>query len=277
MGSVYRVKGSKNFWIKYYRNGRCFQESSKSDKKSEAMRLLKHREGQIVEGRFPGLQINKTTTDDLMGLLIKDYELNARKAIGKVKGYVANLRESFGGMRAANITSQHIQSYRERRRAEGVKDTTINRELSGLKRMYSLGLKQDPPLVTRIPNIELVRETNTRMGFLEIEEFQALRGVLPDHLKVMVIIAYNSGMRLGEILNLRWDHIDWDHGTMRLDPGTTKSGEGRLIPMMPEVREALEQWRLQTIEKWPQCPWVSHYEGKKITTIRRSLSSNLKM
>lgn len=47
----------------------------------------------------------------------------------------------------------------------------------------------------------------------------------------------------GEILMRKWDHIDWNEGEIRLDPGETKSGRGRNVPMMPELRDVLNRWR----------------------------------
>ena len=61
----------------------------------------------------------------------------------------------------------------------------------------------------------------------------ALRGALPDHLKVVSTIGYYTGMRLGEILSLRWEHIDWDHGMMRLDPGRSCRGHRAALSVCP--------------------------------------------
>jgi hypothetical protein len=53
MGMIY--KRGNTFWIKYYRNGKPFYESSGSDKETDAKKLLKSREGSIVDGKFQGL------------------------------------------------------------------------------------------------------------------------------------------------------------------------------------------------------------------------------
>jgi len=53
MGCVYRR--GKTYWIKYYRNGKPYAESTHSDKKEIAKRLLKKREGEIAEGKLPGI------------------------------------------------------------------------------------------------------------------------------------------------------------------------------------------------------------------------------
>ena len=55
MGTIYRQKNSKFWWIKYYRNGKPYHESSKSVKETEAKRLLRLREGEIAAGKLPGV------------------------------------------------------------------------------------------------------------------------------------------------------------------------------------------------------------------------------
>ena len=75
---------------------------------------------------------------------------------------------------------------------------------------------------------------------------------------------------MGEVLALKWEHIDWDHDTLRLDPGTTKNDEGRTVPMAAEVRAILERWQVLTLKKWPHCPWVCSYRGSGIRQIRRA-------
>ncbi|HEA65443.1 MAG TPA: hypothetical protein ENI07_01275 [Desulfobacterales bacterium] len=53
MGCIY--KRGNIFWIKYFRNGRPYQESAKSKKEVDARRLLRRREGEISEGKLPGM------------------------------------------------------------------------------------------------------------------------------------------------------------------------------------------------------------------------------
>jgi len=60
------------FWIKYYRNGKPYCESSHSKKESAAKTLLKSREGQIADGKFPGLRVEKILFDELAQLRLKD-------------------------------------------------------------------------------------------------------------------------------------------------------------------------------------------------------------
>ena len=57
-----------------------------------------------------------------------------------------------------------------------------------------------------------------------------------------VSIAYTCGWRMqSEVLALERRHVDFDAGTLRLDPGTTKNGEGRMVYLTPEVRRLLAE------------------------------------
>lgn len=274
MGSIY--KRGKIYWIKYYRAGKACYESAESKKEYEATRLLKLREGNIVEGKFIGIEATRTRIDDLVKLYQKDYSVNKRKSIKEANRYADLIAGYFGGLKAAQITTAQMMDYRAKRQAEGVADSTINRELSALRRMYSLGMEHEPPLVARMPKFQIVEENNVRRGFFTDDEFLALRGALPDHQKIMATIAYYTGMRLGEILSLRWDQVDFKDGQLRLDPGTTKNNEGRTIPLFPEIRRALDQWKAHTMKHWPNLPWICHYKGRQITEYKRAWHTALK-
>lgn len=148
-------------------------------------------------------------------------------------------------------------------------DGTINRELAAFKRMFRLASQQTPPLVTTIPHIPHLQETNVRQGFFTEDEYRILRGILPDHVKVPLIIAYWTGMRTGEVLMLRWDQLDLEWGLLRLEPKTTKNNQGRLIPLVTEVIEALWKWKRKTLHHYPSCSWVCHCRGERLRQIPR--------
>jgi len=65
------------------------------------------------------------------------------------------------------LTTPKIQSYIEQRIKDSAANATINRGLAALKRMLSLGAKQYPPKVDRVPHIAMLKECNVRKGFFE--------------------------------------------------------------------------------------------------------------
>lgn len=268
MGRVYQR--GRVWWVQYYRRGQLFRESSGSDLKSVASTLLKRREGDVANGRAPAVQAERTTFEDLAALYIADYEDNARRSLDTAEDRVATLKKTFRGMRACDIGTAQIASYVARRRAEGRAPATINRELSALKRMFSLGARAQPRLVEAIPYIPMLKGEKVRQGFFEEEDYRALLKVLPEHVQVVLAIGFWTGLRQGEILNLRWEQVDLSRGTIRLEPGTTKNAEGREVPLIPEVHTLLTEWRQKTREHASRCPWVCQYRGNRMTHFRRS-------
>lgn len=265
MGRIY--KRGQTWWIQYYGQGQLYRESTRSHLKSAASSLLKLREGEVGQGRLPALKAEKTTFEELAALYLQDYQINGRKTVRRAQELTDRLRETFGRFRACRITSEHIRSYIARRQSEGIANGTINRELAALKRMFRLASQQTPPLVSNSPHIPHLQEHNVRQGFFTEDEYKLLRAVLPDHVKVPLIIAYWTGMRAGEIVMLRWEQVDLERGLLRLEPGTTKNKQGRLIPLVKEVTQALWQWKQRTLHRYPSCPWVCHYRRERLLAV----------
>ncbi len=241
MGMIYK-RGNK-YWIKYYRNGKPYREPTKSAKEADAKRLLKKREGEISDGKLPGIFFDKVRFDDLASDFLTDYRINARKSLVRAERSVGHLKRVFEGMRVVDITTPRINAYIEQRLEEGAANASVNRELSALKRMLNLGADQTPPKVDRVPHIPMLKESNVRKGFFEHGEFLALRDALPDYLKGFVAFAYTVGWRLSEISNLTWAHVDLKQGIVRLEPGETKNDEGRTIYLDEELKEVFQrQW-----------------------------------
>jgi integrase len=241
MGMIY--KRGNTWWIKYYRNGKAYRESSGSDKKMVAKKLLDRREGDISKGKVPGVQFDKVTFDELAEAFLQDYRINQKKSLVRAERSVRHLTGYFEGCKVPNITSPAIQSYVVSRLEEGAMNATVNRELSALKRMLNLGAGQTPPLVDRVPHIAMLKEHNVRKGFFEHDEFLALRDALPEYLRNFVTFAYRTGWRLSEISNLTWSQVDRKQRVVRLEVGETKNDEARTIYLDEELALVIEeQW-----------------------------------
>jgi integrase len=276
MGSIY--KRGKIWWIKYYRNGKHYRESSRSTKKMVAKNLLDHREGEISQGKLPGIQFDKITFDELSDAFLRDYRINQKKSLVRAERSVNHLKAFFEGARAAEISTPIINQYVELRMDFGAANATINRELAALKRMLNLGAEQTPPLVDkgRIPKIRMLDENNVRKGFFEHNQFLAVRAALPEYLRGFVTIAYKEGWRLDEIETLTWNQVDRKLGIIRLEPGETKNDDARVAYLDEEEKEIIgEQWELrkQVFNKRGELlPWVflNRYGSDRIKQFHKS-------
>jgi len=241
MGTIY--KRGKTYWIQYYRNGKPYRETTKSKKEADAKRLLKKREGEISEGKLPGIYFDRVKFDELAEGFLRDYRINERKSLDRAERSTGHLKRYFEGYRVPDINSPKIEDYIETRLEEGAANATINRELSALKRMLNIGARQTPPKVDRVPYIPMLKENNIRKGFFEHAEFLALRDELPDYLKGFVTFAYKTGWRMSEITDLTWNQVDLDNGIVRLEPGETKNDDGRTVYLDEELQGVFNgQW-----------------------------------
>jgi integrase len=253
MGSIY--KRGTVFWVQYYRNGKYYRESAKTKKETEAKRLLRMREGEISEGKIPGIHFDKVRFNDLADGFLADYRINEKKSLQRAERSVRQLKTFFDGYRVPEITTPRIQKYIEKRLEEGKLNATVNRELSALKRILNLGLQQTPPKVDRVPHIPMLKENNVRQGFFEHGDFIALRDALPSYLKGFITFAYKSGWRVSEIANLKWSQVDIENSIVRLESGTTKNNEARTVYLDDELKEVFinQKSRQRELGK------ISHY------------------
>jgi integrase len=256
--------------MKYYREGRSFHESTGTTDKREAQRRLNERLGQVATGTYVGLHVERTTFEDLVAGIVQDYTLNKRRSIRRLHDYLKHLAKRFHRRRASSFTTDQIQQYVISRQGEGAQNGTINRELGCLKRMFKLALQHTPHKVTRIPHIPKLEEHNVRSGFASYEEFLAVRGALPDHGKVAVSIAYWLGLRIGEVLSLKWDQVDVWSAKLFLRPLQTKTETPRVAYLPPDLVALLKEAKQRTEAEYPGCVWVCQRGGKRILSIKRA-------
>ena len=282
-GSVYRVRytdrrtgerrEAATFAIQWYdrRAHRYVREYGfASDKAAE--RALRHRLADQERGQPTGPSIERTTFEDLAALIVTDYELNGRR-LPRLRQSLAHLRRAFGPDRAVEIDTARVARYTALRVQAGAKPATVNRELAALKRMFRLGVQAKR--VGQAPHIATMKENNTRTGFFEDHQVEAILRHLPADLRPVVRVAYFTGWRVpSEILTRQWRHVDFEAGTLRLEPGEGKNKEGRTFPLDPDLRPILEALRAETTaleQKWGRIiPWVFHRGGRQIKSFTRS-------
>jgi len=150
-----------------------------------------------------------------------------------------HLKEFFKGKRLSEITPDLIEKYRLKRRADGMKPATVNRERSCLvtclqKAIEWERLEKNPALM-----VKKFREANAKERILTVDEMKRLLDAASPELRPVLVIGLNSAMRRGEILGLRWKDVDFVKGFILI--GDSKSGKSRRIPMNALVFETLHE------------------------------------
>lgn len=267
-GCIYQRPDSSVWWIKYSLNGKSFRESTHSENRRKAVKLLERRLGEIGTGAFVGPEVEKVTVNELADDYLRDYRINGKKSVRHAEfRWTKHLRPFFGIYRAVQVTSEAVARYIESRQEQKAANATINRELAALKRMFRLGLQATPPKVLRLPKIPRLREDNVRTGFLEDGQYRKLVEYCPElWFRSMVEVGRTYGWRVSEIMNMRVSQLDLLQRTIRLEPGTTKNREGREVTMTEAVYALLREC---AHGKVPDAFVFTRPNGKRVSSFRK--------
>ena len=174
-----------------------------------------------------------------------DHKINARKSLMRDKeaesflDKVARLAAFFSGYGACNIDAGLIRRVIRVQQGRGMASGTINRSISGSRRMFNLALQEGT--LRGSPHFPTLKDATPGQVFFEREQYEALSGVLVDYLRLRLALGYYTGMRLGEVLSLDWSQMDFMAGCINLRAGETKNDDAREIPIVPALRVLLEE------------------------------------
>ncbi len=180
----------------------------------------------------------------------------------------------------AEITLWNVEKWRTARLKKGIKPITLNRDLAPLKtalsRATDWGFLSESPLARlrpakadrsplirylssdeekRLRDALITREHKLKRGRASGNRWRRARGyrIMPelaeryfaDHLRPMVLVSLNTGVRKGELGALKWSDIDLERRIMTVRGDAAKSGQTRMIPLNDEAISVLSHWRQQ--------------------------------
>ncbi len=198
------------------------------------------------------------------------------RSIAGLKPQINNLRLFFGKRLIKEITTESLTEYKlwrlktkSEQLGQPVKIATVNRALSAMRKMMRFAYGKGWILKDIFFNAKVIDTSNEieRHRLLTIDEEKRLlaachgertvtykrklRGVEREvtakisednpHLKAIIILALDSGMRRGEIFKLNWKDIDFDNGLIRVIGTNTKTERARLVPLSQRAKDELEK------------------------------------
>jgi len=268
---VYRRKDSKVLWIHYGYRGRDYRESAETNSPKKAAALRELRKAELRMGKFVEPADRRVMLAELCADVLQDYRINHYASIDDLEDrWVKHLQPFFGHLAAAQVTTDICKRYIVSRQQSGVADSTINRTLAALKRMFHLATECTPPKVQFVPYIPMLKENNIRTGFLETEARMRLEqecGRVGLWMSALFEVGCTYGWRYGSLLKMRVKQVDANANVIRLEPGTTKNKKGLEVTMSRRVRELL----LQSIKgKKPSDYLFTRENGKPVRDFRGS-------
>ena len=256
-GSLFKREGCNTWTMQYYVDGRRIREKCETDDRDIAQRMLTRKLYQISQGELVEREARPARVQELWLDMVNEYKADGRlrtvRDLGtpviKVPGQPApdkmppqgrwtHIGPVFGQVQARRITSAMVTTYQQQRRDQGAKPASINREVGALKHCVRLAMERGK--VQRVPMMRMLRENNTRTGFIEGEQHTALCTAARElWMRTFLELGFTYGWRHNELLKLTVGQVDLKHNTLRLEVGTTKNKDGRVVVMSDKVRTLL--------------------------------------
>lgn len=253
-GSIGNVRGSRFLYIWYYDNaGKQHRESTRSKLKSVAQNMLTQRLAAMGRGEKSPTEIKSIRYEDMRQILIDHYReerigelVEQKEQDGTVKVYPQKrnlkvLDDFFAGMRLDQMDTDVLRAFRKKRFEKGIDDSTINRNLSILRRMMNLTIRERKLQFAK-PYFPMVSEAGKiRKGFVTPEKFNKLMSHMPNHLKPYTLFLYEDASRTGAAAEIRWTWVDLKEGVVEIPEEITKTGEPQTLPLSDELIHLLKK------------------------------------
>jgi integrase len=257
-------------------------------------------------GNDPAAARREAKAHTLRSFLDEVYEPWAKANIRTPKNTLGRLRANFPDLqdkKLADINAWVVEKGRSARLKAGAKPATVNRDLDDLRSALTKAVAWK--LLDAHPLTEVKRsrvDDNAAVRFLDDNEEKRLRAALDareeriraerhqanawraergyplmpdlrlvefaDHLKPMVLISINTGVRRGELFSLEWRDVDLVRTMLTVRGQSAKSGRTRHIPLNAEALAALQGWRDQRGE--PEGLIFPSRNGDRLDNVRKA-------
>lgn len=239
----------------------------------QAEKKRRRREEELAKQRTLGVFL-----DDVFAPWFAEHQSKTTDTVRKIRtAFPAFLARSM-----ADITPWLVEKWRTDQKKAGKVSTTVNRELAALKGVLTKAVEWDYLSFHPLPRGKVKQEKIDDLGhirYLSGEEEQRMREALDererrmrterasanqwrqergydllpdlwcaafaDYLKPLVLLALNTGMRRGELFNLRWEAVNFQTRIVTVEGRTAKSRKTRHIPMNDEALDVLRRWKTQ--------------------------------
>ena len=206
------------------------------------------------------------TVADLWAAYIKD--LGDRRTATTMRSTGKAVLAHFGAYRPDQIDRDMCRAYADQRTAAGLKQGTVHTELGHLRSTMRFAVKMG--WIAKAPDIWRPTKPAPKDRFLTRAEIDRLMTApVAPHIALAIHLMLSTAGRVGAILDLTWDRVDFERGQINLRLPDSESRKGRaIVPMNAGLRAAL-----QTARDAALSDYVVEYAGKQVRSIRKGMVS----
>jgi len=239
------VRKLRNKWQAQVRLKGVKPQAKSFTLKSDAVAWARMIEAEIQRGVFVDTAVaQQMTVKDAIDryLLTITHKKDSRVEVSTAKPVIKYL----GDISLFNLSNQDLAEFRDQQ-LQSVGPTTVVHRLSLLSKVLKIAHQEwNIPFPKGIPNVRKPKRPNGRDRRLEKGEFDLLTNALSESETVqkIVVIAVETAMRRGELVNIRWEHIDWNNRTLHIPE--TKTGVPRDVPLSERALAVFESMKTTT-------------------------------
>ena len=200
----------------------------------------------------------------------------AQNTIQRTKIAIEHLENLHKPQQLSDISPALIQQVKEKMIDLNLGKHNINRLIQCLKAMmrhaerWGLIYKQDWAGITKL------KTPKGRVVYHSVEEINKLLAACPSPAwRLVVLLGSDAGLRRGEMAQLRWQDVDFEHNQLYVAPAKTENH--RYVPLTKALRKALE--RAQTCAKTEFVVNVGYARGSQyfLTAFYRKIAKKAKV
>lgn len=170
--------------------------------------------------------------------------------------------ELIGNKNLNNYSISDFENYKEKRLNQKISITSLNIELRCLKAIFNYAYTKKY-LISKIGSeiLQLTESDTTRGYFNKSDLIEISNALTSKDIRNIVFFAYYTGCRINEILNLKWENIDFINRTISIENTIsfkTKTRKNRIIPISLYLFEILNTMRQSPIKSF----YIFEYYGK---------------
>ena len=275
-------KQEKVFYIRYRRKGRLIEEKAGSQSK-DAMTAAKANNLRTdkIRGKIPSnnelrkqkrAELNANRNRWTINRLWQEYKNNKNPKTIDIDDVRFNkhIGPELGDKEPKELITHDITCFQNKLEKLGLKPGTVGRTLEILRRTINFGIKQE--LISQVRyKIKFPKVNDYKTEHLKSKEFRSLWKVLENEKNLqaanMMKLVLFTGLRRGELFKLKWEHIDFDNGFIKLV--NPKGKVDQKIPLNQMARELL----INHERPYPESPFVfPGKDGKQRTSIKKPVN-----
>ena len=206
------IRRGRIWWADFYVHNERIRESTGTSNRREAEKFLALRISESERGVFVK-PVRMPLAE--FGERYVAHAKNHKRSWKRDVQMFGHLQGFFGNVSLNDIGPMKVEAYQDAR-MQKVCPATVNRELALLKHMFNLAERwQVYHGKNPVRLVSFLREDNLQFQTLSEDDEQKLLSSSPPYLRELILFAIHTGLRSGEIFNLKWEVVNLDTKCIR--------------------------------------------------------------